>query len=86
MGLTHLALLAGVEFLGFLLATLNLRFCAKGHIARTLFTDVLISLNGFFLIRLVAEAQSMTDVVGYMTGAALGSYVGMRLTRGLEER
>jgi hypothetical protein len=83
---THFLLLACVEFLAFLLGTLSFRYCAKGHIAKTMLVDTAISLNGFFVIRLVAEAQSSADAFGYVVGAVAGSYLGMRFTRGISDR
>lgn len=79
--MSHWLLLAGVEFLGFLLGTLSVRYCARGHLLPVLAVDACISLNGFFVIQLVAEAQSPVDAVGYLVGALAGSYVGMRWTR-----
>jgi uncharacterized membrane protein YfcA len=75
-----------VEFIAFLLATLNFRYCAKGHVGKTIFTDVLIAANGFFVIKLVSEATSLYEMAGYVLGAALGSLLGMKLTKELPER
>lgn len=74
-----------VEFVAFFLATLNFRYCAKGHIAKTLVTDLLISANGFLIIKLVTDATSAWEMAGYIVGAGLGSYVAMRMTKGLQE-
>lgn len=76
---------AVAEFAAFFLATINFRYCAKGHIGRTLITDVLAAANGFIVIRLVAEATSPFEMAGYVVGATLGSLVGMLVTKNLEE-
>lgn len=74
-----------VEFIAFLLATLNFRYCAKGHMRGTMTTDILLAANSFFVVKLVADAHSPWEMLGFVAGAALGSYIGMRLTRGLKE-
>lgn len=75
-----------MEFVAFFIATLNFRFCAKGHIARTVSTDMLMAFNGFFVIRLVADATSPWEIAGYVLGAGLGSVCAMYLTRRLEDK
>lgn len=73
-----------VEFVAFFLATLNFRYCANGKLLPTLGTDVLLAANGFVVVKLVSEATSPLEMLGYVIGAGLGSLVGMRLTRGLD--
>jgi hypothetical protein len=79
--MAHRLALAAMEFFTFFVATVNFRACAKGWWRAALLTDVLISVNGFFLTRAVVEAGGAADVLAYAAGAALGSFAGMRLTR-----
>lgn len=75
-----------VETFAFFIATLNFRFCAKGHVKATVLTDMLIAANGFIAIKLVAEATTAFEMFAYVIGAAVGSLAAMRLTKGLEDR
>lgn len=74
-----------VEFFAFLLATLNFRYCAKGHIGKTFLTDILIAANGFLVVKLVVDARTPWEVLGYIAGAGCGSLLAMTLTKRLEE-
>lgn len=77
---------AAVEFLSFFLANLSIRYCAKGRIAPTVIIDVIISLNGFWLIKLVAEPTGIAEMAAFLVGGALGSLAGMLVTRGMDEK
>ena len=72
-----------VELVVFFVATLNYRFCAKGHITRTVFTDCLLAALGFVVIKLVSEAHTWQEMACYVFGAGLGSLAAMRLTKGM---
>ena len=72
-----------VEFTLYFVAVLGYRFCAKGHIARTVFTDCLLAALGFIAIKLVSEAHTALEMSSYVTGAGLGSLAAMRLTKGM---
>ena len=75
-------LIGAIECVAFILATINIRACAKGHVKATLVTDGLIALVGFTLIKMVADAETTLEMVSYVTGACLGSLIGMWITKG----
>lgn len=65
------------EALAFLLANVSITAAADRKILRTVMLDVIISMNGFVCIKLVADPTGWADILGFLAGAALGSYVGM---------
>jgi FtsH-binding integral membrane protein len=77
----RLVVLFVAEALVFLMATLNVRACAKGRVVATLSTDAAIAGLNFVLIRKVADAQSTAELVVYTAGAVVGSAIGMYVTR-----
>lgn len=83
--LLHVLPFIVVEYIAFLLATLNFRYCAKGYILATLLTDLLISANGFVCIKLVSSATNLFEAAGYVLGAGAGSLSAMLWTRHLKE-
>ena len=72
-----------VQFTLYFVAVLGYRFCAKGHITRSVFTDCLLAALGFVVIRLVADAHTWQEMTSYILGAGLGSLAAMRLTKGM---
>lgn len=79
------AILAGLQFLSFLIVTLNFRFCAKGRIGATVFTDVLLSALGFTILKRMITAGTGFEMAGYVVGSCLGSIAGMFITKGLKD-
>lgn len=75
-----------VEALAFYLANVSIRYCAKGHKWETVSLDMLIAMNGFFIIKLVSEPTMWQDMAGFLAGAFVGSYVGMTSTQHLKEK
>jgi hypothetical protein len=73
--------IGALELVAFFLATINFRACAKGFVKATVLTDVLISANGFLLTKMIVEAKTPGEMGSYVLGAALGSIIGMRITR-----
>lgn len=73
-------LIGSLEFLAFLIVTVNFRACAKGKVALTVGTDVLIATIGFEITQRIAEATTLEERLAYIVGASLGSIAGMRLT------
>ena len=65
-----------VEFAAFFIATLNFRYCAKGHIRATFITDVLLAANGFVVIKLVSEATTLLEMGSYVLGAGVERMIG----------
>ncbi len=84
--ITRFLLFFAVEAFAFFIATLNYRYCAKGYVGKTIATDMMIAANGFFVIRLVSEAESAWEMLGYVLGAAVGSYAAMWWTKGVTEQ
>jgi len=74
-----------VQFVAVLVVTLNYRYCAKGKIAATVITDVMIFSLQFFVLKRVVEASSFAEALGYVLGSSLGSIAGMLYTKGLKE-
>jgi hypothetical protein len=69
------------EALMFLVATVNIRACAKGWVRSTLLTDALIAGLNFSLIKWIAETGSLGEHGAYIAGAVVGSAAGMWLTQ-----
>jgi uncharacterized membrane protein YfcA len=69
------------EGVAFMVATLNMRACAKGWIPSTLLTDALIAGLNFYMIHRIAEAGTWQEQAAYTAGAVCGSATGMALTR-----
>jgi hypothetical protein len=78
---TSALVIMALQFLSFLVVTVNFRFLAKGNIGATVLTDALIAALGFTLFKLIAEANTPLEMVGYVLGASAGSAVGMCATR-----
>lgn len=66
------------EAFAFFLANTSITSAADRRITRTVILDVIISLNGFVCIKLVAEPTGWADIIGFVIGAAVGSYLGMK--------
>jgi predicted alpha/beta-fold hydrolase len=77
--------IGALEFLAFLIVTINFRACAKGKIGLTVGTDVLISANGFLLTKMIVQASTPAEMIAYVVGASLGSTLGMLLTKRWDE-
>lgn len=65
------------EAFAFFLANTSITAAADRKRLKTVLLDVIISLNGFVCIKLVAEPTGMADIAGFTLGAAVGSYLGM---------
>lgn len=79
--MTRLVILFVAEAVVFLMATLNIRACAKGRIQMTLGTDAAIAGLNFLLIQRIAEAGTSLECMAYTAGAVAGSAAGMFLTK-----
>jgi uncharacterized protein YebE (UPF0316 family) len=75
-------LIGGLEFLSFLIVTINFRACAKGKIALTCSTDAMLATLSFVLTRQIVNANTRAEMICYVIGACTGSVLGMRITRG----
>lgn len=83
--MTRLLLVFGAEALMFLVATVNMRACAKGWVRSTILTDAAIAGLNFSLIKWIAETGSLPEHGAYIAGAMVGSAVGMWATRHWKE-
>jgi len=72
---------AVLMFIQFGVVTLNFRFIAQGHYIGAIATDALIAALGWSLLRRVASADTTSERIGYIIGAALGSPLGIWLTK-----
>jgi hypothetical protein len=79
--LIRLLAVFGAEALMFLLATINIRACAKGWTQATVLTDALIAGLTFSLIKWIAETGTLAEHGAYIAGAVVGSVAGMQITR-----
>lgn len=61
---------------------INIRMCAKGHLWIAVFTDVIICVLGFTLIKMIAGAETGLEIAAYAAGGGLGSATAIKLTRG----
>jgi hypothetical protein len=69
-------------FVTYALVSINTRMTARGSYLGTAWSDALIAVLGFTLIRRVAEAVALVAQVGYVCGGVCGSMLGLWLTRG----
>ena len=65
----------------FLIATVNIRACARGCVRATVVTDGVIAGLNFSLIKWIAETGSLGEHGAYIAGSMVGSWVGMRISR-----
>lgn len=71
----------GVEFIGFLLACLNMRGVALHSYSLTLCTDAVIIVNAFYSLRLfLKDPESKMAVFGATLGGVSGSALALYLT------
>jgi hypothetical protein len=74
-------LMFAVQFLQYFLATLNIRACAQANYLYTALSDLLLAGNSFLIIKRVAESKSKAGFAGYVLGGAVGSQVGILVTK-----
>lgn len=79
------ALLCVLQFVSVFVVTLNFRYCAKGRIAATVSTDVILFALQFTVLKRVVAANSTIEAAAYVLGASLGSIAGMLYTKGLKD-
>ena len=79
--LVRYGLIFGAEALLFLLLTVNYRACAKGWVKTTVGTDVVIAGLNFSLIKWIADTGTLGEHGAYIAGAAVGSVIGMGITK-----
>lgn len=71
-----------LQFLLYLLITLNFRAIAQARYGWTILTDMLISAAQFWIIRTVgASAESVIAWSGFVCGGAAGSALGIYLSK-----
>jgi hypothetical protein len=73
--------LFSVMFLQYFLATLNIRACAQANYLFTALSDMAIAFNSYFLIKRVADSKSKLGLAGYIIGGAIGSQLGIYVTK-----
>jgi len=72
----------GLQFLFYLLVTVNFRAIAQARYGWTVLTDFLISAAQFWIIRRVgASAESFVALSGFVCGGAGGSSTGIWLSK-----
>lgn len=72
--------LAVLMVLQYILLCANMRFVAQGRIPQAVGSDIAIAFLGWTLVRSVATADTWQERAGYVTGAAIGSAIGIWLT------
>jgi len=75
------ALLFALMFLNYGLNAINFRMVARGSYLGTAWSDAVIAVLGFTLIRQVAATETLLAQVGYVAGGMCGSMLGLYLTR-----
>jgi hypothetical protein len=70
----------GLMFLNYGLNCINFRMVARGSYLGTAWSDALIAVLGFTLIRWVAETDALLAQLGYVCGGVCGSMLGLYLT------
>lgn len=74
-------LMAVVQFISYSTLVVNYRAVAQARSHVACATDVLASAISFFIIRQVAEADSVAALLGMMVGGGAASYFGIWVTR-----
>lgn len=72
-----------IQFVQYLLITVNMRAVAAGKYAWTGISDFAIAGLGYFLIQRVAISHSYGAWAGYALGGVFGSQVGIWLSKRL---
>jgi hypothetical protein len=70
----------------FSIVTVNYRAIAMKRYLMTGATDFVIAICGFTIFKLIGDADSVWDVLGYAIGAVKGGLTGIWLTRKWEVR
>lgn len=79
--MTTFLLMALVQFFSYTNLVVNYRAIATKKYHAACVTDVLASAITFFIIRQVAEADTMAALFGMMVGGGAASYAGIWLTK-----
>jgi hypothetical protein len=72
-----------IQFVQYLLVTINMRAVAAGKYVWTAVTDATFAGFGFLLIQKVAETHSHGAWAGYVAGGIVGSQVGIWVSKRL---
>ena len=72
-----------VQFIQYLVITVNMRAVAAGKYTWTAITDALVAGLGFFLIQHVASSHSKYAWAGYVIGGLIGSQGGIWISKRL---
>ena len=73
---------AALQCLVFFLATLNMRWTAKGKVLGVLSSDAAIVVVGYLLTKSIAgDASGVIGVSGCVVGGCVGSYLALRMTK-----
>ena len=72
-----------MQFIQYLIVTVNMRAVAAGKYAWTAISDMIFATVGFLVIQRVAEAHSKVAWSGYVVGGVVGSQVGIWLSKRL---
>ena len=71
-----------LQFILYLLVTVNFRAIAQARYGWTILTDTLISAAQFWIIRKVGgSAESLIALGGFVCGGAIGSLAGIYLSK-----
>lgn len=71
-----------LEFIAYLLVCTNMRAIAAGSYLWTLSSDSIITLNGFYIMRVfMREPDNKVAVAGAMLGGMLGSALALFITK-----
>lgn len=69
------------QLVNYLICTFSIRAASKSRVWFTVGADFLLCVINFWMIRLVATADTWWQVVVYAAGGAVGSALAIRLTR-----
>lgn len=73
--------LLGLVWFQFILVTVNYRAIAQGRYLATGVSDFVIAACSFGLFKLIQNAETPVEVLGYSVGATLGGISGIWLTK-----
>ena len=79
--MTTFCLFFALMALNYGLIAINMRMVARGSYLGTAWSDAVIAVLGFTLIRQIAETDALVAQFGYVSGGVCGSMLGLWLTR-----
>ena len=79
--MTNALLIGALDFVYCVVFAANMRAIAKGSYAGTFVTDLVLGAFAFTIVKLIARATTLSEMVAYCVGGALGACLGIYVTK-----